>query len=357
MKKVIITGDIHIHAHRGDSRRVEDGLSCLEWVYETTRIAGLDTVIVAGDFLHHRFVLSSYAYAKACGIVSGAKEDGINTIFLLGNHDMFYEDRWDVNSLVPMHDAATIIDKPTKLAIHGIDVDFLPYTPTPSKYINEAPFIKPARTLISHLAIANAILNSRYNILSVEDDSKEKEHIEAEKLHKWEKVWLGHYHYGQKVTSQVEYIGSPMQLTFGEAGQKKHIAIYDLETLESTYVPNKISPQFHIVDNQSQIDNLDMTNAYVQMRSSEVIEAKFDLRKKLSKLGAREIEFVPTEQDITATTTVALNNISQFFNNKDELVDHYVEGVEIPEHLNRDILKQIGKEIIHAGDCLKMPVG
>lgn len=349
MSKVLITADIHIHPHRNDMRRVEDGIQCLEWIYETARIAGLDTVIVAGDFLHHRFSLNAYAYAKACGVVSGAREDGIKTIFMLGNHDMFYEDRWDVHSLVPMKsDACTIIDKPTKMKIKGYDVDFLPYTPKPSQFINDEPFKTPARTLISHLAIANAILNSKYNILSVEDDSKEKEYIEAEKLHKWEKVWLGHYHYGQKVSKQVEYVGSPMQLTFGEAGQAKCVAIYDLETLHTTYVENKVSPKFHIVENQSQVDALDMTNAYVQMLSSEVIEAKFDLRKKLSGLGAREIEFIPTKTDVAGQTTKALDNISKLFNDKDKLIDGYVDGLEVPNHLDKIILKQIGKEIIHA---------
>lgn len=348
MSKVLITGDVHIHPHRNDMRRVEDGIQCLEWIYDTARVAGITTVIVAGDFLHHRFSLNAYAYAKACGVVGQAKADGINTIFELGNHDMFYEDRWDIHSLAPIKEWATVIDKPTKLNIHGHDVDFLPYTPTPSKYIDSPPFDKPARTLISHLAIANAILNSKYNILSVEDDSKEKEHIEAEKLHKWEKVWLGHYHYGQKVSSQVEYIGSPMQLTFGEAGQTKHVAIYDLETLQTRYVNNEISPQFHIVENQSDVDTLDMTNAYVQMKSSEVIEAKFDLRKKLSKLGAREIEFIPTKTDVAGQTTKALDNISKLFNDKDKLIEGYVDGVEVPEHLVKDLLKQIGKEIIHA---------
>lgn len=349
MSKVLITADIHVHPHRNDMRRVEDGITCLEWIYDTANTAGLETVIIAGDFLHHRFSLNAYAYARACGVVAKAKQKGIHTIFLLGNHDMYYEDRWDIHSLTPIQDWATVIAEPTKLKLHGYDVDFLPYTPTPSRYINEGPLKNPARTLISHLAIANAILNSKYNILSVEDDSKEKEHIDAEKLHKWEKVWLGHYHYGQKVSERVEYVGSPMQLTFGEAGQTKCVAIYDLKTLDTKYVENKISPQFHIVEDQCDVDKLDMTNAYVQMKSSEVIEAKFDLRKRLSKLGAREIEFIPTKTDVAASTTAALDNISKLFHDKDKLIDGYVDGVDVPAHLNKDLLKQIGKAIIHLG--------
>lgn len=348
MSKVLLTADLHVHPHRGDMRRVDDGIQCLEWIYETARIAAVKNVIIAGDFFHHRYSLSTLAIAKAFGTVKEANDKhGIHTIIMLGNHDMYHENDWQFHSLAGLQGWVTIIDSPTKMKIHGYDVDFLPYTPQPSKFIHAAPFEKPARTLISHLAIANAILNSKYNILSVEDDSKEKEHIDADKLHKWEKVWLGHYHYGQKVSERVEYVGSPMQLTFGEAGQTKCVVIYDLATLQTTYVENKVSPQFHIVENVDVIDKLDMTNAYVQMLGSEVIDSMSDLRKKLSKLGAREIEFIPTKIDVAASTTKALDNISKLFHDKDKLIDGYVDGVESAE-LNKDLLKKIGKAIIHA---------
>jgi hypothetical protein len=71
------------------------------------------------------------------------------------------------------------------------------------------------------------------------------------------------------------------------------------------------------------------------------------MRKKLAKLGAREIEFVPTKRDVASATTQALDNISKLFHDKDKLIDGYVDGVEVPEHLNKDTLKRIGKEIIH----------
>lgn len=346
MSKILITADLHIHAHRSDQRRVDDGVQCLEWIYETARIAGIKTVVIAGDFFHNRFNLSTMAVAKATRVLWENDQNGISTIMLVGNHDSYYEDTWDVHSLIPFKHW-TVIDKPTQIEIDGIKVDFLPYTPRPSQYIDSPPFDSPARVLISHLAIANAILNSRYNILSVEDDTKEKEMIEAERLHKWDKVWLGHYHYGQKVSDKVEYIGSPMQLTFGEADQKKHVVIFDLETHETSYVENKISPRFYIVDNQSDIDRLDITNSYVQMSSSEVIEAKFDLRRKLSNMGAREIEFIAPKTEVTQQTSKALGDIAKVFSDKDQLIDGYVDCLEIPQGLDKTILKATGKEIVH----------
>lgn len=345
MPKVLITADLHIHPHRSDMRRVEDGLECLRWIYKTAEIADCCNVIIAGDFLHNRFSLNSYAYSKACNIVS---QSTIRTIFLLGNHDMYYEDNWDVHSLTPLKGLATVVDRPRTIDLHGYPVDFLPYTPHPSRYLPD--FTEPSNVLISHLAVSDALLNARNQMISVEDDSKEKEIISPSAFAKWKKVWLGHYHYGQEVSEIVEYIGSPMQLTYGEAGQRKHVGIFDLDTLQTNYVVNDRSPQFHIVERVDELDHIDVTNSYVQIRcqqavDEEPIETKFDIRRKLSKLGAREIEIQPIKADVNKQTSKALENITQFFNDRNKLIGSYVDAADTGG-LDKELLKKIGLQIV-----------
>lgn len=343
MSKVLVTADLHVHPHRGDPRRVEDGLECLKWIYSTARTAACEHLILVGDFLHNRFNLPTYAYSKACKIVSQNKD--VKTIFLLGNHDMFYEDKWDVHSLTPLQEWATVIDTPQTLKINDISVDFLPYTPKPSLHL--AHFTQPSDVLFAHVSVAEALLNKKYDVLSVEDDSKEKEVISPKAFDRWKKTWLGHYHYGQVIRDGVEYIGSPMQLTFGEAGQTKHVAIFDLATLETVYVDNDKSPKFHIIDDPADVDSIDVTDSYVKFRcEAGGIESKFEVRKKLSKLGAREIEFERQPIDVAEKASAALTNIAALFSNKPQLIDHYVDGIEIPEHLQIEIVKKIGLELV-----------
>ena len=362
MSKVLITGDLHLHAHRNDQRRADDGLLCLEWIYKTAKDNGIKTVIFVGDFFHNRFLINTYTASRAFeflysqSILDSAEELSgdvdVNTIFVLGNHDLFFEDSWKYHSLKAVNKWATVIDKPTQMFVENVCADFLPYTPTPTKWIHQPPFDKPSRVLFSHLSILDAILNTKYNILSVEDDTREKEVIKAEILHKWEKVWLGHYHCGQKVSERVEYIGSPMQLTFGEAGDTKHVALFDLQTLETQYIPNPISPQFYIVKNEKSLDNLQLKDAYVQLNFA--IDKKFELRKKLNKLGVREVEFGANSLSSRTNneTSKTLDNISSLFLDKDKLIDSYMEALQhLPSHLDRDLLKKIGKEIVHSVMC------
>jgi DNA repair exonuclease SbcCD nuclease subunit len=341
--KALITADLHIHAHKADNRRVEDGLDCLKWIYETATQNGCERVIFAGDFLHNRFSLNVLAYAKASQIIVDYA-DRMPTIFVLGNHDLYSEDNWDIHSLVPFCKWATVVDRPTTLKMGKVPVDFLPYTPIPSKHL--PAFKSGANVLISHLAILSAKLHAKFDILSVEDDSKEKEVIPVDAFDAWDKVWLGHYHYGQKLgKGNVEYIGSPMQLTFGEAGQTKHVAVFDFDTLETTYVENNLSPKFHIIESEDAVNGVDVTNCYVEMRTKESIQGKFDLRKRLAKLGAREIEFVSKARDLTKATK-ALNNIVEFVHQTEKMIEVFVNGMQLKTALDRQKLIQIGVEIV-----------
>jgi DNA repair exonuclease SbcCD nuclease subunit len=349
MAKIILSADIHIHQHRSDIKRVHDGFECLHWIYESAIKNQCKTVIFAGDFIHHRFSLNVYTYGKAVEIVEKYTKKGINTIFLLGNHDMFYEKNWELHSLLPLRQWATVIDKPCKLTVEGTEIDFLPYTPTPSHYLDTEVFSKPAELLITHLSIAEATLNAKYNILSIEDDSKEKEVISSDAFKKWKKVLLGHYHYGQKISNNIEYIGSPMQLNFGEIDQEKHIILLDLETLEQDYIVNDISPKFYRVANVEDISNIKIENAYIEVENIEDIDSKFEVRKRLSSLGAREIEFINSSSvgESDKNTQKAINNIQNIFNDRKKLIETYVDNVDT-ESLEKDKLKNIGNEIVQS---------
>jgi DNA repair exonuclease SbcCD nuclease subunit len=336
--KLLITADIHVHKHRDDSRRLEDGLECLEWIYATAVKEKVEKVVVAGDLFHNRFQHNAYGYSKVANIIQHSK---VPTILLVGNHDMLYEENWDVHSLIPFRKFAQVIEKPTTLDL-GCPIDFLPYTPTPSKYL---PTFNPSRVLISHLAIANAIMNAKYDIKSVEEDCKDREIINVDAFKSWEKVFLGHYHYGQRLCDNLEYVGSPMQLTFGEADQKKCVVIFDTITFETRYIENPVSPRFYIVENIVQLDHIDLKRAYIHIRTMGDIANKFDIRKRLEEGGIRELEFTPIKKDLEDKTAEALINITKVVNDRAKLVETFIDNIQAPPGLEKLLLKKHGKEV------------
>lgn len=339
--KILLTADLHIYNHGYDYRRIVDGLQCLKWIYDEAISHGIKTVVFAGDFFHNRFIINTYASSQAFQIVYSAKEKGVESIFLLGNHDLYHDNDWQDHSLQAVKEWATVIDSPRTIDIDGIPVDFLPYTPRPKQHLDA--FVNPSNVLITHLAILDALLNPLYDVISVEDDSKEKDHIKASDFLKWKKVWTGHYHYGQTLEGFVEYIGSPMWLTFGEANQNKHIAIFDLNSLNTEYINNTISPKFYIINNEKQLDYLDYKDAYIRI-DYDVVN-KFEIRKKLHKLGARMVRFNKIDNS-NETNTNAMISVAGMYGNKTKLVEEYLKFIDTKQ-LNKEELLKLGLEIVN----------
>lgn len=344
MPKILITADLHLYTHRNDERRASDGLECLKWIYSTAKEHAVEYILFAGDFFHSRHTIRTDTYASAVEIVSSARAKGLETIFLLGNHDMYFEDRWDIHSLKGFQQWSTVVDKPSAIDFGDCSVDLLPYTPNPSEYLKS--LAGSNNVLISHLAVADAKYNSSGS-LSVEEYTEEKEVVKADSFLPWKKVWLGHYHLGQSVSgSHVEYVGSPMQLNFGEAGQKKHIVIFDPCTLEATYIENKFSPRF-VICSDEEIDSFkteELASSYVQVKSELGHGDRVSVREKLKELGTRHIEFRRSGSNVVQETKKAMSNIDSYINDTAKLVDTYVDNVDTGE-MDPERLKSIGKEI------------
>lgn len=343
MPNVLITADLHLHNHQKDLRKLEDGLECLRWIYKTARNNNCKNLIVAGDLFHDRNYIHTVAYFEACKIITENKD--IQTYLLLGNHDMYREHTWNCpNSLESLKQITILIDSPKTIRIDGLDIDFLPYTPTPSKYFS---LFKPSRLLISHLGLVEAILNATYDVRGVEDDSGEKEPIKKESFSKWEKVFLGHYHYPQKLDN-VEYIGSPMALTFGEANQDKHVIIFNTDDFSQKYVKNEISPKYFILDNVLDLDKINVHNSYVRIKSKDEYQNsnQFEITKKVKdELGARDVQVILIKKDISQETDKALKNIDNFFGDKEKIIEHYISSNQ-ELTLDKNKLKEIGMEIL-----------
>jgi DNA repair exonuclease SbcCD nuclease subunit len=80
--------------------------------------------------------------------------------------------------------------------------------------------------------------------------------VDSDLFMEYEQVFLGHFHSEQKVNAKVEYIGSPLQLSFGEAFEDKHVIILDPKTRKKKYIKNDFSPQ-HLIVTQNELKNHD----------------------------------------------------------------------------------------------------
>lgn len=284
MTKILIFSDVHVHPHKRSSKRLQDCLDALHWTFQTARDKHIKEVLFLGDLFHDREKIQVLAYQKTFEIIR--KFDDLTIHLLLGNHDLWYYDRWDVSSVLPLGAMkhVEVIDRPMTKVIEGLSIDFLPFTHDPLSILKDHFKIKSS-VLCSHIAIDGAQLNKLYNTRSevaVENDS-DMVKVDVGLLCGWKKVFLGHYHGEQKLNDIIEYVGSPLQLSFNEAFQKKHVIIFDTDTMKQEYVENTFSPK-HLIIDQDKIDDYDLENNFVEVNVENVDSLEIlDLKKKIIK--------------------------------------------------------------------------
>ena len=355
MSKVLLFSDIHIDQHKKSLDRLHHCLEAFEWVFQTAQSHSIKDVIFAGDLFQSRQKIDVMTYHLTFKILEKYCSKLVNLWLLLGNHDMWFHDKWDISSVEPFSaiDGITFIDKPCTLDVAGVPVDFLPYTHAPLDHLNVLrkglKKRKDRKTLIAHLAVDGAQLNTLHNTRSdviIEHDG-EMTRVDSDSFEGWDKVWLGHYHGQQKVGLVAEYIGSPLQLNFGEAFQHKHVIIYNLEDGSTEYIRNKFSPQ-HFIIPEKDIDKYDVTKNFIRLEVEDVGNADLlQLRKEVQQMKPGSLEIMPVEKK---EQTHVVSDAKAILYKEDEMLTTYVDQVLAESgdniaKLDKETLLKIGKEI------------
>jgi len=355
--KILIFSDLHIHPHKKSSERLEDCLGVLDWVFRTSKERGITNLVFLGDLFHDRQKIDVLAYQKTFEIMERHLSSGeISLHLLLGNHDLWHHQRLDVSSVNPLRTlpGVTVVSEPCVREISNGDesfhMGFLPYTHSPAEDIKkvEADWKTKAgkdsmKILGGHIAVDGAVWNVKYGTFS--DVTVEHEgdmvRVGPEIFKKWDRVFLGHYHAAQRMGETVEYVGSPLQLSFGEADQDKHIIVYDTAKNSTEYVQNQFSPK-HLIIDEDQVGSPELKGNFVRLEVEDIADRKMiELRQKLvESCGVSTLEIKQRKKDESHIVYDARSILSD----EDKMIERYIDQVS-PEGLERKTLIQIGTEI------------
>jgi DNA repair exonuclease SbcCD nuclease subunit len=342
---------------------LQDCLDCLDWVFRTAVDQKVADVIFLGDLFHDRQKIDVLTYQKTFETFRKYLENAAippyRVWILLGNHDLWHFQKWDVSSCHPLGaiEGVTVIDRPDFFFIGGHPIAFLPYTHDPIKDLeslenkwkkvsNHITYRKHPKILCGHLAIDGALWNTKHQTFSdviVEHDG-DMVKIDPSLFDNWEQVFLGHYHASQELNDFIEYVGSPLQLSFGETGQKKHILIYDLDTGEKEYIENQFSPKHYILT-EDKLTQHDLKNQFVRISVEDIsASGMIEVQKELVKKGVRTVQI---QQAPRIDEHVVLDAKSILYK-QEEMLDQYLNQVDL-EGLNKKKLLAVGRKICHGG--------
>jgi len=354
MPKFLLFTDIHLHPHKKSEDRLRDCLDCLIWVFETAKKNNIKNILFGGDFFHDRSKIESLVLHETFAILKKYLDGSVNFYVLLGNHDLWYFEKTSISSASALaaFPNVHIIDKPEQIMIDNVSWHFVPFTHNPIDDINNLEKYNPQNSfLLGHLAVDGAKLNSKGSTADVEiEHDGEMTKVSSNIFKNYKHVFLGHYHNAQMISSNVEYIGSPLQLSFGELEDTKNIII--LEVMEddyiTNYVTNTFSPQHFegTIDNLMNLDPEILKKSFVSILVDE--EEKDGISKNIKLLEEKGVKSIKIKKNVSeknqeielAQMEIAKDILSQ----SDIMVRKFVEMSTID--LDKNLLVECGLDII-----------
>ena len=272
MKFAVIT-DQHFGA-RNDSTHFLDYYEKIykDIFFPTIDVQGIKTLLILGDTFDRRKYVNFLTLKRAKEMFfSEISRRNVQVFMLAGNHDTFFKNTNDVNSvdlLLQEYDNVEIISQPRTIYLTGDKSDFsvcmLPWI-CAENYQESIDTIKTTEASLccGHLEIAGFAMYKGMH---------SEEGLSRELFRKFEHTFSGHYHH-KSSSDNIYYLGNPYQLTWQDYNDPRGFHIYNTSNHELEFVENT-NIMYHKlvyddkVDSITDILNIDLsiyTNTYVKV--------------------------------------------------------------------------------------------
>ena len=225
--KFAFTADIHLSKYGQDKiedktnlpERLHSLKTSLDHMAEYCVENDIRVMVVGGDILHGKSIIHAIAQDIMLDYFTHWS-DIIKFYVIDGNHDLSGKGHSVVSALKPLKYLGGLTWVPFNEVLRIKDILMVPYGPDMVNVIKNGS----AETLISHFGLSEGMLNSGISIVS--DISLKDLFV------KYKNVFLGHYHKPQDIIRDdinLYYVGSPIQLDWGEKNDEKRFLVVDTE--------------------------------------------------------------------------------------------------------------------------------
>lgn len=338
MKKrpVAIVTDLHLHEHvpfstwkDGYNSRLLDGRDVMLHVFRVMKKKGVRDLLFGGDWFHSRRKVSVAVLHVSKDILEQAKSMGIRVHAFPGNHDFSLDGASCSITGQPFHE---VWEDPGVYNIAGHLVGVIPWTEEPD--VVQGVCALDADFFAGHLGVSGSLTGP--------SDFELQGGMEIDDFGgglKNRPVFLGHYHKPQTLRgTNIHYVGSPLQLSWGERGEDKRFIIYHGKgSFES--IPLDVSPRFMRVTEKTLSDC--RPNDFVEV----VVPKQKDVKRvqrllETSRSGSSAsirvsgvAEISPCRMDVSGLPM-------------QKQVESYIEYAGVPENVTKDELLQVAAELL-----------
>ena len=302
----------------------------------------IDTIIHLGDYFEHRKFVNFKALNQNKKVfLDVLRERGIHMYIIPGNHDVYYKNTNQLNSLKEClseyDDSVTIYEECVDLKLDNVQIGMVPWICSD----NESECLKflentKSQIIMGHFELGGFKYMANANI---------KSHgMDKSKLKRFDAVYSGHYH-TKSTQDNVTYLGTQLELTWSDAGDPKYFHIFDTNTREMTPVRNPHTLFEKITydeENPVQLREEMIIGKYIKI----IVTSKKDLfsfdkfLEKVYNFNPHEVKIIETFEEY-AGNSVDDEKISTA--NTQTLLNEYVDATET--NLDNDKLKKMLQEL------------
>ena len=346
MKVAIIT-DQHFGA-RNDSPQF---LDFYEKFYRDTffpklKAEGIKTVLILGDTFDRRKYVNFHTLKRTKEMFFDILEsEGIKIHMIAGNHDTYFKNTNDVNSvdlLLAEYNNIEILDTPTDIYLDETAICMIPWI-APDNYAQAMQHIQESDAIVcmGHFEIAGFAMQRGF---------PSQEGLDRNIFKRFDMVFSGHYHHRHH-QDNIYYLGNPYELTWGDYDDTRGFHLFDTKTLELEFIPNP-NTMFHKLpyndkeNSITEINGMDLSkyaNTYVKVvvinKTNPYLFDKF-----MSNLYAVNPADVTIAEDFTDLTEGVENDMVDQAEDTMTIIEKFVDGIK-EENIDNNKLKTVMRQL------------
>lgn len=247
---------------------------------------------------------------------------GAEMYVIPGNHDTYYKNTNDVNSLdLLLREYANVhvIQRCQQMNFEGTEFSFIPWLCS-DNYDTTMDFIKRHKGVcIGHFEISG---------FDMYRGAKNDGGMDRKVLSHFDMVMTGHFHH-RSTDDNVYYLGSPYEFIWSDFDDPRGFHIFDTKTQELTFIenPNKIFHKIYYDDRKSLPDPSQYAKSCVKVIVANKQDyTKFD--KFIEALYINEVVELTIHEDFSEFESEALADEKVNIEDTMTLLSEYVDAIE-----------------------------
>lgn len=329
--KLILLGDLHLGIKSNSEVMFEYYKKLYQYMFDVMKERKIDTIIQLGDLFDSRRNISFKTLDFTMNeLFEPLKRHKFTMYSIVGNHDIFYRESLEVASsdlLLRQYKNVKIIKEPTTFTFGSKTFDLIPWICKE----NEKDVLSFIEKSTSNYCCGHFELN----LWEMYRGAFSNSGIESDTLKNYKEVFSGHYHIASS-GKNINYLGTPYQLSFQDVSEKKGFYIFDTEeeTLEFIENPNRIFFNLYYDDSSKSIPPIkeEYRGSYLRLFVKEKSEPFLyqTFLNKLFDLNPIDLKIVnKTEQVLSEGDSSGSESDDTEFKDTLMVMRNYVDGLQI----------------------------